>query len=74
MERREDVAQMLELLDGMDKREATVLRLRFGLDGEESKTLQEIGEALGLTRERVRQIEAESIQKLSESMEQANAG
>jgi RNA polymerase primary sigma factor len=52
----------------MDPREAKVLRLRFGLDGEEPKTLKEIGERLDLTRERVRQIESEALSKLYESM------
>jgi RNA polymerase primary sigma factor len=56
------------LLDRMDTREATVLRMRFGLDGGEQKTLKEIGESLGLTRERVRQIESEALGKLYESM------
>ena len=64
----DDLQQVLELLDKMDSREATVLRMRFGLDDEEPKTLKEIGERLGLTRERVRQIESEALGKLSESM------
>src|SRR6266853_1828361 len=65
----DDLHHVLDLLDKMDKREATVLRMRFGLDDEEPKTLKEIGECLGLTRERVRQIESEALSKLSESMQ-----
>lgn len=64
----DDLKQVLHLLDKMDQREATVLRMRFGLDNEEPKTLKEIGESLGLTRERVRQIESEALSKLSESL------
>lgn len=64
----DDLHHVLDLLDKMDQREATVLRMRFGLDQEEPKTLKEIGESLGLTRERVRQIESEALLKLSESM------
>src|SRR5712692_225473 len=65
----DDLHHVLDLLDKMDKREATVLRMRFGLDDEEPRTLKEIGESLGLTRERVRQIESEALSKLSESMQ-----
>ncbi len=64
----DDLKHVLELLRKMDPREATVLRMRFGLDDEEPKTLKEIGERLGLTRERVRQIESEALSKLNESL------
>jgi RNA polymerase primary sigma factor len=64
----DDLKHVLDLLEKMDKREATVLRMRFGLDEEDPKTLKEIGERLGLTRERVRQIESEALSKLSENM------
>jgi RNA polymerase primary sigma factor len=53
------------MLKVMDPREATVLRMRFGLDEHDPKTLKEIGESMGLTRERVRQIETEALAKLA---------
>jgi RNA polymerase primary sigma factor len=59
---------VLEMLAEMDQREATVLRMRFGLDNLEPHTLKEIGEQLGLTRERVRQIETEALGKLGEGL------
>jgi RNA polymerase primary sigma factor len=67
--KQDDLHQVMGLLEQMDQREAAVLRLRFGLEGEDPKTLKEIGDRLGLTRERVRQIENEALGKLSECMQ-----
>ncbi|MBX7072413.1 MAG: RNA polymerase sigma factor RpoD/SigA [Pirellulales bacterium] len=60
--------QVLGMLETMDSREATVLRMRFGLHDQQAHTLKEIGESLGLTRERVRQIETEALNKLHASL------
>ena len=65
---RDDLRQMQDLLCEIDEREATILRLRYGLAGEEPMTLKQIGMRIGLTRERVRQIEHEALRKLRDVM------
>jgi len=53
-----------EVLDTLSEREAKVLKMRFGLDGYRPMTLEEVGKAFGVTRERVRQIECKALRKL----------
>lgn len=59
---------VLQMLEDLEPREATVLQLRFGLGNSEPHTLKEIGQQLGLTRERVRQIETEALRKLGDGL------
>ena len=56
-------ADLVSVLDDLAVKERTVLRRRFGLDGEDPETLEAVGRRLGLTRERVRQIEAAGLRK-----------
>jgi len=64
----EEKAKALGLLNEIDPREADVLRLHYGLDGTKAMTLKEIGKQLGLTRERIRQIQRGALTKLYEYM------
>jgi RNA polymerase sigma factor (sigma-70 family) len=57
-------AHLQDVLDTLDAREAAVVRMRYGLDGGQPKTLDEIGRAFKLSRERIRQIERETMAKL----------
>jgi RNA polymerase primary sigma factor len=66
----EEKAKAVGFLSQMDPRDAEVLRLHYGLDGNPPIGFKEIGEKLGLTRERIRQIQHEALTKLYELMEE----
>ena len=59
-----EIQRLHELLDRIDDREAAILRMRYGLGNGKPMTLKAIGEKIGLTRERVRQMEQEALRKL----------
>ena len=61
-----EAAKIARLLGDLEDRESKILRMRYGLDGQEPMTLKEIGVAIHLTRERVRQIECEALAKIKE--------
>src|SRR6188508_1499069 len=59
--------ELLGALSRLDERLAKVVTMRFGLDGEKPKTLEEVGELLGITRERVRQLETRALRELRQT-------
>ena len=66
-------AMLQEMVTKLDPREATILRYRFGLDGGTEKTLEEVGQKFGVTRERVRQIQNIALAKLRRMVEKLEA-
>ncbi|MDD3980705.1 MAG: sigma-70 family RNA polymerase sigma factor [Spirochaetia bacterium] len=62
------------VLQGLSTRETTILKLRYGLSGESTHTLEETGKVLGITRERVRQIQERALEKLRERQELSECG
>jgi RNA polymerase primary sigma factor len=70
----DNLAYVMEQIELMDPRDAAVVKMRYGLCGHEIRTLKEIGARLGLTRERVRQIEIEVLNRLGESLEGIRPG
>lgn len=59
-------------IDRLDENERKIIRLRFGLEGEEAMTLEGVGKTFGITRERVRQIEAKALNKLRKMVEETD--
>jgi RNA polymerase primary sigma factor len=64
LEERNNAALVRDMIVTLDPREQSILRRRFGLDGAEVMTLEEVGEEFGVTRERIRQIQEEALKKL----------
>ena len=62
------VGDVDKVLSTLEPREADIIRLRFGLEGRDPKTLEEVGEQIGITRERVRQLQEQAIRQLRKSM------
>ncbi|MDB6034334.1 MAG: RpoD family polymerase sigma factor [Verrucomicrobiales bacterium] len=62
-----------EVLNTLPEREQTILRFRFGLDGENEKTLEEVGQRFGVTRERIRQIQNIALNKLRKAIQKREA-
>jgi RNA polymerase primary sigma factor len=69
-EERADLNLVRELLPKLPRREEIILRHRFGLDGKNERTLEQIGSKLGLTRERIRQLQVIALDRLRKMMEQ----
>ncbi len=66
----ETLSHMLKLTERLEKRERIILNLRFGLNGERPKTLEEVSQTIGRTRERVRQIQNQALDKLKSYLEE----
>jgi RNA polymerase primary sigma factor len=69
LEEKTNSSLLRELVATLDPRESEILRYRFGLDGDSEKTLEEVGEKFGVTRERIRQIQNAALLKLRKQIE-----
>jgi len=69
LEDKTNTALVRELVDKLPEREATILRYRFGLDGDDERTLEEVGEKFGVTRERIRQLQNIALTKLKKMIQ-----
>jgi len=73
LEEKTVTTMLREMVTTLDPREETILRYRFGLDGGTEKTLEEVGEKFGVTRERIRQIQNIALHKLRKMIEKLEA-
>lgn len=73
LEEKTVTSMLRDLVQNLDSREATILNYRFGLDGGPERTLEEVGEKFGVTRERVRQIQNIALRKLRKMIEKLEA-
>lgn len=69
LEEKTNTSMLRELVATLDPREAEILRYRFGLDGDPERTLEEVGQKFGVTRERIRQIQNVALNKLRKQIE-----
>ncbi len=70
----DECGEILEAIESLDSREATILKLRFGFSDDDPKTLDEIGVRIGVTRERIRQIEKLAKEKVAEDLRRRGLG
>lgn len=61
-------SDLSEMIDNLDEREARIIKLRFGLEGDAPMTLEEVGQIFGITRERVRQLQNMALSKMRKTM------
>lgn len=73
LEQKTDVLMVREMIKGLDSRERAILEARFGLEEADAQTLEEVGKGLGVTRERVRQIQQVALTKLRRKIEALQA-
>ncbi|HLS27322.1 MAG TPA: sigma-70 family RNA polymerase sigma factor [Opitutales bacterium] len=63
-------AEVMDMIDRLGEREAEIIKLRFGLEGRNPQTLEEVGEIFGITRERVRQLQNMALSQMRKNMQQ----
>jgi len=73
LEGKTNTEMIRELVERLPEREATILRYRFGLDGDDERTLEEVGQRFGVTRERIRQLQNIALNKLRKMIQKREA-